>query len=189
MKKYSLIILVFFLSFSNCLLAQNDTIWYNSNWNIALERDAAFYRLPPQKQERGYLFKDYYMSGKKQMEGISLKINKEIYDGLVIWYYENGNIFQKVNYVNGVLEGERKIYFKNGILKTKMTYIKGKKEGKWKGYYENGKLNKIGFFKNDKNNGKFKSYYKDGELQTEGKYLNGKKVGEWNTYYYKGMDE
>jgi len=145
-------------------IAQHKNIWYNANWQETTKENAVYYRIPPHKKGKGYWFQDFYMSGKKQMEGLSLKKDVEFYDGLVIWYYENGNVFQKVNFLNGYLIGERLIFYKNGNLKEKLFYKRGRK------------------------NGEGKEYYPDGRLKAQGTYLNNKKVGTWKRFYYDGVD-
>jgi len=152
---------LFFIS--SLSFAQGKNIWYNANWQVTTKEKATFYRIPSQKRGKGYWFQDFYISGKKQMEGLSLKKDKEFYDGLVIWYYENGTIFQKVNYLNGYLYGKRLIYYENGNLKESL-------------FYERGRKNKQG-----------KEYYPDGRLKAQGKYLNDKKVGNWKRFYYDGV--
>jgi len=144
--------------------SQNKNIWFNANWQKTTKDKATFYRKPPQKKGKGYWFQDFYISGKIQMEGLSLKKDIEFYDGLVIWYYENGTIFQKVNYFNGYLYGKRLIYYKNGKLKQSLFYKRGRK-------------NKQG-----------KEFYPDGRLKAQGNYHDDKKVGVWKHFYYDGVD-
>jgi len=151
---------VFFISTG--IFAQDGTIWFDANWKKTSKDSAKFFRKPPQPKANGYWFEDYYISGKIQMKGLSLKKDKEFYDGLVTWYFENGNIFQKVNYIKGYISGERLMYFKNGKLKMELNYKRGRK------------------------NGLGKEYYPDGRLKTQGNYKNNKKVGIWKSYYYDG---
>ena len=162
MKKQltTLSISLFFIS--TLTIAQGKTIWFDANWNETTKDKAIYFREEPQEKGNGYWFKDYYISGKIQMEGLSLKKEIEFYEGLITWYYENGKIFQKVNYINGYLSGERLIYYEDGSLKAKLLYNRGRK------------------------NGLSREYYKDGRLKTQGNYNNNKKVGTWKHFYYDG---
>jgi len=152
---------IFFIN--TCIFAQGDLQWFDANWNKTSKDSALYYRKTPQPKANGFWFEDYYLSGKIQMKGLSLKKDKEFYDGLVTWYYESGGIFQKVNYLNGYINGERLIYFENGKLKVKLNYERGRK------------------------NGLSKEYYQDGKLKTQGNYRDNKKVSTWKHYYYDGV--
>ncbi len=160
------ITLAFSLFFISALVfAQGDKIWFDANWKKTSKDKALYFREISQKNGKGFWFQDYYISGKKQMEGLSLKKEIEFYDGLVTWYFENGKIFQKVNYINGYINGERLVYFKNGNLKAKLLYERGRK------------------------NGPAKEYYQDGRLKAQGNYRDNKKVGTWKRFYYKGVTD
>ncbi len=160
------ITLAFSLFFINSLVfAQGDKIWFDANWKKTSKDKALYFREISQKNGKGFWFQDFYISGKKQMEGLSLKKDIEFYDGPVTWYFENGKIFQKVNYINGYINGERLVYFKNGNLKAKLLYDRGRK------------------------NGLAKEYYQDGRLKAQGKYRDNKKTGTWKRFYYDGVTD
>ncbi len=186
MKKL-IIFILFLLTFSS--YAQKDTIWFDNNWNETTKSKASFYRCECSKVGDGYLYVDYYLSGTKQMEGISLDKNKEVYEGEVKWYFENGKLFQTINYKKGVLECKLQIFYEDGKLKGESNYKNGKLSGNWKEYYENGKLKEIGPYKDDQKDGDWKCYYVDGRLKAEGKYIFDNRVGDWKNYYYDGVGE
>ncbi len=166
--------------------SQKDTIWYDQYWKETSKKDASFYRSETKKQDDGYWVVDNYMNGAKQMEGVSLDPVKEIYQGEVTWYFQNGTKFQIVHYKDGILNGHRKVYFENGKVNSEGEYKEGKKHGKWKEFYENGTLKESGFFDNRQKDAKWKTYYSNGKIHQEGKYELGKKVGVWKTHYYDG---
>ncbi len=163
MKKQVITLALSIFFISTGILAQSEITWFDANWKKTSKDSAKFFRKPPQPKANGYWFEDYYMSGKIQMKGLSLKKDKEFYDGPVVWYYETGGIFQKVNYVKGYINGERFVYYKDGKLKVKLNYERGRK------------------------NGLSKEYYEDGRLKVQGSYKDNKKVGTWKSYYYKGV--
>jgi len=140
MTKQVLTLAVSLFFISSIVFAQGDKIWFDANWKKTSKDKALYFRKISQKNGKAFWFQDYYISGKKQMEGLSLKKDIEFYDGLVTWYFENGKIFQKVNYINGYINGERLVYFKNGKLKTKLLYERGRKNGPAKEYYQDGRL-------------------------------------------------
>ena len=68
------------------------------------------------------------------------KISKGKREGEWLWYWENGQLKEKVNYKDGKLEGEWLMYRKNGQLYSKNYYKDGKPEGEWLEYNQNGRL-------------------------------------------------
>lgn len=187
MKKIIFLTIAFLFLFTFSSFAQNDTIWFDNNWNETTKSKASFYRCECSKTDDGYWYIDYYISGTKQMEGLSLDKNKEVYDGEVKWYFENGTTFQIVNYKKGVLDGKRQVFYEDGKLKVESYYENGKLNGKWNEYYENSKLKETGFYKDDQRDDDWKCYYNDGRLKSEGKFIFDNKIGDWKTYYYEGV--
>ena len=192
MKKFLLILLIGCISLSTSISsaqAEKDTLWFDANWNASTKSQASYFRPKPMKKGNGFLWKDFYLSGAKQMEAVSLKENEEVFDGIVTWYYENGNVMQTVKYQNNMLIGERKNYHESGPLKSQYSYENGNIEGDWVGYHENSKLSEIGIYKSGTRNGEWKEYHKNGKLKGEGSYNDGKKIGVWKMYYYDGKSE
>jgi len=165
MKKFVLSTLIILYVFTFNLSAQKDTIWYDSNWKKTAKSNASYYRSEVLKKGDFYWFVDYYISGSKQMEGLSLDKDKEVYQGVIKWYHENGK------------------------LKSEEDYKEGKKDGKWKELFENGNVKETGSYENGQKEGIWKSYYTNGKLKHEGKYVFDRKVDIWKTNYYDGTLE
>jgi antitoxin component YwqK of YwqJK toxin-antitoxin module len=159
MKNSNILFIIF--AFLTMSLTAQKTVWFDSNWNVSVKEKAAYYRPAVKKTDKGYLIEDYYISGKKQMEGFSKtnKPNNEMYVGLVKYFYENGQIFQKVY------------------------YNEGKPEGKFSEFYDTGELKRTGKYQNGLREGSWKVYYKSGKIQQKGKYKEGEKRGIWKTFY------
>ena len=88
MKKTILILL---LSIATNLIAQKDTLYFNSTWNKCSKKEAKFYRPIPLKKRRGlYQVKNDYSNGNLQMEGCFTNVDKEILEGIAIWYSRGG---------------------------------------------------------------------------------------------------
>jgi antitoxin component YwqK of YwqJK toxin-antitoxin module len=66
------------------------------------------------------------------------------------WETDNGELFSKVYYKNGVRDGIWEIYWNSGDLYYKGMYINGKKDGLWEWYYEDGLLMGKRIYKNGK---------------------------------------
>lgn len=115
--------------------------------------------------------------GKKVSEG-NFK-NKEK-DGKWLYFQADGlTIMSEENYVNGLLDGQRKVFYKSGQLSDDMTYKNGKLQGKVFQYAENGQVIKEEFYVDDVKNGK--ATYRDasGKITQEGEFEMGKKIGAW----------
>ena len=189
MKNFFLLLALIFSFFFNALLAQNDTIWYDANWNEADKKIAEFYRAKPLLKGGLYLQIDYYLSGVKQMEAYSKDEKEPIYEGLVKWYFENGNIYQEANYSNGVLNGKRKVYYENGKIENTRNYRDGDLNGSWVVYYKNGQISEKGNYEKNLREGVWETFYTNGKSKEKGKYIFDKKVDVWSTNYYDGISE
>lgn len=189
MKNSIILLCIVCFLLSSTILAQKDTIWYDSNWKVADKKSADYYRPKVKKKGNLYLQVDYYLSGAKQMEAYAHSETDPDYEGEVKWYFENGKLFQLVHYKNGILDGNRKIYYESGQLKTNSNYKNGKLNGKWESYYSNGKMEAQGKYEDNQREGNWKTYYDDGKLESEGKYVFDKKVEVWKTNYYDGTSD
>lgn len=137
--------------------------------------------------------------------------NDTPFTGLAISYYPNKKVKYKVNFVNGLKNGELLIHRENGNLHSSYTYkndkrngdyksydIKGSsilehgwylddlKSGDWIKYFENGKIDTKQSFVEDKENGHYESYYISGQLKSKGTFQNGVKSGQWEYFYESG---
>ena len=65
----TIIIVVSTLLCHTTIIAQNDTIYYNQDWDETTRLNASFYRpMPLKKDGDKELIKDYYMNGTLQFE-------------------------------------------------------------------------------------------------------------------------
>jgi antitoxin component YwqK of YwqJK toxin-antitoxin module len=62
------------------------------------------------------------------------------------YYYDNGQLEYKGNYVNGDKHGYWEDYHYNGQLYSKVNYVNGKRHGYWESYYDNGQLKRKGYY-------------------------------------------
>ena len=134
----------FFFIFMMChqaLMSQNDTIFYDDNWDTTSKSEAAFYR-PLNFAQKGdlYLIKDYYINGSLQFEAWQQQLDsKTVYEGSVIWYFPNGNKNHEINYKNNIKHGIDSYYFENGTIKSQRQYVEGEVYSS-KSYHQNGEL-------------------------------------------------
>jgi antitoxin component YwqK of YwqJK toxin-antitoxin module len=156
-------------------------------------------------------------SGKLKKLGETLKTEKikPIYLNRKssISYYKNGQrngayeemtdegfVYVKGNYKNGLMDGEWVYFFENKQKKAIGSFLSGDgeniggsgipkngRDGEWVLYYENGNKEQIGSFVHGKVEGEFKFYHDNGQLSREGKYVNGEREGEWKFYRDNGQ--
>lgn len=160
MRTLTLLIVMFIGFLSTTLTAQN-TIYLDDNWQKTSKENHEYYRPAPKAINNGFWIVDYYKDGQVQMEGYSKnkELNNEVFEGLIMYYHPNGKLFHKANYINGKLDGDRKVFYETGELKEQGEYTNGQRDGIWKTFYKNGKI------------------------ETKGKYRDNEKVGVWKTFY------
>jgi antitoxin component YwqK of YwqJK toxin-antitoxin module len=107
----------------NHIQAQQDTMFFDTNWLETTRSEAAYFRPTPQPVENGYLITDYYITGEMQMQGISRDIEEEAYIDTVIWYYQSGSISQRRIYVDSDVNVEIYYYNKQGDMISHGTYL------------------------------------------------------------------
>jgi antitoxin component YwqK of YwqJK toxin-antitoxin module len=86
--------------------------------------------------------------------------------GELLVYFENGELAEKSNYVNGNLEGNSAWFNENGIKIKEFTYRNNILDGPSKYYTNSGKLLVEGSYKNGRKHGIWK-YYEDEKLKEE----------------------
>ncbi|CAM1363648.1 toxin-antitoxin system YwqK family antitoxin [Tenacibaculum xiamenense] len=163
MKISTIVFYIMFVGFSTSSIIAQETIWFDANWQPTNKSEGEYYRPNPKKIKNGFWIVDYYKNGQVQMEGFS-SVNTpggEEFDGLVIYYYQNGNASHKANYKNGKLHGLRKVYYESGELKEQGRYDQGKRSGMWKIFYKNGKIKEKGKYRDNEKSGIWKTFHKN----------------------------
>jgi len=110
-------------------ISAQKTIWLNADLEVTNQANSSYYKIVSEK------------------------------DNEVKYFYKSGNIYRKIGYSKGVL---------NGVFSE---------------YYESGELKTTGAYKDDLEDGVWKTYYKNGKNKEKGKYVKGEKVGVWKTFY------
>ena len=97
--KLTLLFTVLLLSAKPCLSQPivNDTIYLDKDWNPCVKEQHHYFRVITEDNttmapERLFKVKDYYRSGKMQMEGYLLAADSSIYKGLYKWYDKKGRL-------------------------------------------------------------------------------------------------
>lgn len=119
---------------------------------------------------------------------------KGIRTGLMQHFYTNGNLSEKLSWVNNKKEGPWEQYFSNKILKLKAAYHEDKLQGDFLVNFENGKPYVKGTYQNDLRDGKWIFYKEDGGVDMElvykqGNTSNENKLNEKQQELFRMIDE
>jgi antitoxin component YwqK of YwqJK toxin-antitoxin module len=112
-----------------------------------------------------------------ERDGIYYEVNSQTgFTGTSISYYENGQLWEKITYTNGELDGVHERYYENGQLKYRINFKDDKYDGPYESHHNNGQLWYKTTYKNGKEEGLSESYSQNGELKFSGCYKNGDSI-------------
>jgi antitoxin component YwqK of YwqJK toxin-antitoxin module len=98
--------------------------------------------------------------------------------GMMINYYSNGDVSEKLEWKNNRKEGIWEQYYQGGILKMKAFYVDDKLDGDFLVNYASGSPNLKGRYEKDLRQGKWTFFKEDGTIEAELDYQNGKVLNE-----------
>ncbi len=94
-------------------------------------------------------------------------------EGEALFFYNNGDVSEKITWKDNVMNGPWEQYFPANVLKLKATYVNGKLEGDFLVYYFDKKPYLTGNYKNDLREGLWTFYKEDGNKDLELHYHQG----------------
>ena len=104
--------------------------------------------------------------------------NKGARQGMMLSYYNNGDVSEKLEWKNDQRDGIWEQYYKGGVLKMKGNYAGNKLDGDFFVYDEKGKPYLKGRYADDRRQGKWTFFREDGTVEAELEYVNGKPLNE-----------
>jgi antitoxin component YwqK of YwqJK toxin-antitoxin module len=129
----------------------------------------------------------HYEDGQLAAEGVYFNSLKDS-----VWsyysYYDHG-LTTRETYNKGKRNGVMLNYFNNGNLSEKLTWVNDRKNGPWEQYFDNAILKFRGSYKDGKLEGEFIVNYNDGKALLRGEYLNDRRNGTWIFYKEDGAIE
>jgi antitoxin component YwqK of YwqJK toxin-antitoxin module len=107
--------------------------------------------------------------------------------GTWIEFYCNGNMRNRITFVNGRPDGYAQLFHENGKISEEGIWKNNRWTGNYKLYYDNGEVqHEFVFGPTGKREGPQKYYYENGQLAIEGNFENGKESGVIKEYYENG---
>lgn len=91
-----------------------------------------------------------------------------------------------VSSVKEIKDGTILEWYENGIKKSETIFENGTKNGPFSRWYSNGELKERGMFVDDRLNGVYQKWNQEGLPTVQGNYLKGKQDGEWVLYDKSG---
>ena len=126
----------------------------------------------------------YHKSGALKSEGCYNKFGRR--EGEWLWYHENGNLNEVVNYKDSKLHGSYKTYYESDIPELETNYIDGKIDGSFVSYSESGLRYKELNYKDGEQVGLAKHYHPTGELLYAYSHVDGKIDGDLKEFFENG---
>lgn len=110
-----------------------------------------------------------------------------LFSGTIEYFYKNGKLKQKEDYVDGKLDGEFIRNHTNGQLNASWAYTNGVRNGKCKSYHSNGQLEENKNYILGELDGIYEEYYDNGQLKEKKNYILGEIDGIYESYYLNGQ--
>ncbi|WP_118974317.1 TonB family protein [Taibaiella koreensis] len=119
------LILFAFLVCSFTVVGQ-DTLhfYFNGKWEQEQEMDKAVYHRKAVAVSEGWYVMDYYSkSMKPRMSGTFTSLEKEVKQGMFVYYYENGNREKAGRFYSDYRMGSWQTWYRDGTLRSKENYV------------------------------------------------------------------
>ncbi|MCO5232954.1 MAG: toxin-antitoxin system YwqK family antitoxin [Chitinophagales bacterium] len=118
-----------------------------------------------------------------------LKSDKKTKEGPYYRINALGDTIEKVNYMEGKMEGQRILYYPNGQVEIVENYINNQYNGPYQSFYENGSPKQFGTFKDGQFESELKTYYQEpaGQLKESVWMSKGVENGPIKIYFTNGQ--
>lgn len=132
---------------------------------------------------------EYYASKqlKQQWTEVRNSTGSFVRQGECRGWYENGQLMETCEYVDGQLHGQILSYYPHLIKRSEGQYLNGKRQGIWTSWYAGGQEQERSEYSNDLLHGEYCKWRDNGLRWVEGSYKNGRKDGFWTSWDELGM--
>ena len=164
----------------------DDTLYFNSRWQICEKPFASYYRFGKVVIDTFWYYRgqvaDYYTTDTLQMEGSYSTIGEK--DGLFSFFYEDGTLKARGRYSNNHLKGVWDYFYRNGKSRMKIVY-----GGNDVNFIVLNYADSTGKFQCKDGTGGFEMYMArlngfGTTYRVEGEFKDEKKSGTWKYYAY-----
>ncbi len=104
----------------------------------------------------------------------------------LVTHYPTGEVYSRLNMINGWLHGKATWYYPNGKASSEGMYLNGDRHGTWKGYHVDGSRSTENEYTMGELTGTSRKWYANGTLQLETPYSFNKKHGVQREYHENG---
>lgn len=150
--------------------------WYPDG---TLRRRQAFDGTSPQVRE-------WFSNGGLARETTGDEVRELLPDGLVMEYYDTGQVRTKARYVQGALEGTREVYYRDGSRWALESYAAGKAQGVHRKWWKNGQAALEAHYAGGELDGSYERWYANGKAWEKATYAAGKRVGDYRKWWKNG---
>lgn len=165
------------------LYIKNDSVtkeWYsNGDVKLWITKDTVLLHLP-----KGEI-KTYHTNGQLYSHYVYDQNGKE--NGPYSIYYDNGELWEQGTMKDGENHGNLKKWYNNKQLAEDHQIVNGNIEGKFVRYYDDGQLWKEFHYKDGELHGAYKKWWKNGQVAEDHQMVNGLIDGEYIRYYDNGQ--
>ena len=135
-------------------------------------RDGRLYQTNQSSPFSGLLV-EYYETGELKSRSV---ISNGVLHGISEGWHTNGVLEVRENFTNGVSHGVREKWYDSGKKLSEASIVAGKLDGPFRRWYENGHIAQQMEMKQGKPDGVARSYFPSGFLQTEARLDHGKVI-------------
>ena len=121
---------ILLIQFISCTLCSAQVVpkekfagYFDKSWNKIEDSSSASYYRTAEDKIRFYIVRNYFISGKLQMEAQADSYRPTlILNGKKTEYYENGNVKEEANYRKGYPDGPYRSFYENCILEKDINF-------------------------------------------------------------------
>ncbi|MGB0806665.1 MAG: hypothetical protein ACPGRC_08240 [Salibacteraceae bacterium] len=118
--------------------------------------------------------KSYFSNGNPSR---IFSMNKENFEGDYLEYYENGQLYSKTIYKDGLRQGTAVLFYENGTIKREKTYVNDQVEGKVIHYAKDGTIEKTEMYLQGIRHGEV-NHYSNGSITSTNIYYDGHQISK-----------
>ena len=150
--------------------------WYPDG---TLQRREAFDGSSPRLQQ-------WYSDGSLALEADGDEVREFPAEGLVVEYYDTGQVRSKRRFEHGVAHGAFEVFYRDGTPWERGTFASGNLDGDHDKWWNNGHAASRAHYVDGRLEGDYERWYASGQVWEKATYRDGKRVGEYRKWWKNG---